>query len=62
MAKSTTPCEHCGEEALYQRTQLRDIEDKSKDQHVGGMPLIKRGDQHVYRCPKCEHLTHIAAN
>ncbi len=62
MPKSTIKCEHCGEDAHYQRTQLHDIEDKTSDQHVAGVPLVKYGDHHIYRCPKCEHLTRIATN
>ena len=59
MPKPIIACEHCGADASYERTAQRDIEKKGKGEHVGAVPMVKTGDEHIYRCPKCAHLTHV---
>jgi hypothetical protein len=62
MPKSTMACEHCGADAFYERTAQHDIEDKGEGKHVKAVPLVKPGDQHIYKCPKCSHLTRVPAS
>ena len=59
MPKETINCERCATPAAYVRTQLHDFEDRDHDAHVGAVPLVKGGDVHVYKCPKCGHLTRV---
>lgn len=60
MPKEKTPCAKCGENAAYVRTQMHDLEDPGREEHVGAVPLVKGGDMHIYRCTKCGHLTRVA--
>jgi hypothetical protein len=59
MPKPHVECEHCGETAMYVRTKQHDFDSRDQDEHVGSVPMVKTGDEHIYRCRECMHLTHI---
>ena len=59
MPRETHDCENCGATASYVRTHSKDIEDRTDREGHESFPIVGGGDHHVYRCPKCGHLTRV---